>query len=109
MKPQTTIHPDRGDLDKMTKKPASVQRELEEARRIVSQVIVPPAGSQAPNHRAAVIRELYRIAHEQNMEVSALSWNGFNLMGDRRSIEEVQRLMSCEARMKALEERLNGR
>ena len=38
-----TIHPERGDLDKMTKKPASVRRELEEARRIVSRVIVPPA------------------------------------------------------------------
>lgn len=39
---QTSGHPERGDLDKMTKKPASVQRELAEARRILSRVIVPP-------------------------------------------------------------------
>jgi hypothetical protein len=55
------------------------------------------------------IYSLYRIAHEQNFGVSALSWNGFNLMGDRRSIDEVRRLMFCEARMKALEERLNAK
>jgi hypothetical protein len=39
----STNHPERGDLDKMTKKPLSVQRELEAARRIISRVIIPPA------------------------------------------------------------------
>lgn len=42
-KSRTTNHPERGDLDKMSKKPASVQRELAEARRIISRVIIPPA------------------------------------------------------------------
>ena len=41
--PFHTIHAERGDLDRMTKKPATVQCELAEARRIVSRVIVPPA------------------------------------------------------------------
>lgn len=49
MRPETT-HPERGDLDKMTKKPQSVQRELEEARRIVNRVIIPPA--EEPDHAA---------------------------------------------------------
>lgn len=42
-----TLHPERGDLDKMIKKPASIQRELAEARRILSRVIVPPAKDNA--------------------------------------------------------------
>jgi hypothetical protein len=40
---RTTDHPERGDLDKMTQKPQSVQRELEEARRLVSRVVIPPS------------------------------------------------------------------
>lgn len=33
-----------GDIDKMIKKPASVQRELAEARRILRNVKIPPVG-----------------------------------------------------------------
>jgi hypothetical protein len=43
---ETTEHPERGDLDKMHKKPASVLRELEEARRIVGRVIIPTAKNE---------------------------------------------------------------
>jgi hypothetical protein len=56
-----------------------------------------------------VIRGLYDIAHERNLEVSSISWNGFNVMGDKKSIEEVQRLMFCERRMISLENILNVR
>jgi hypothetical protein len=42
-RPEATNHPERGNLDKMHKKPTSVQRELEEARRVLSRVIIPPA------------------------------------------------------------------
>jgi hypothetical protein len=38
-----SIHPERGDLDKMVKKPASVQRELAEARRVLGRVMIPLA------------------------------------------------------------------
>lgn len=33
--PKPSMHPERGDLDKMSQKPLSVRRELEEARQIV--------------------------------------------------------------------------
>ena len=56
-----------------------------------------------------VIRTLYDCAHEKNVEVSALSWNGFNIMGDRKSIDEVHRLMYAESRLIALEQRISSR
>lgn len=43
---KTTIHPERGNLDRMSKKPLSVQRELEEARRIVSRAVLAPPRSE---------------------------------------------------------------
>lgn len=49
---------------------------------------------------APSIREVLRnngIAH------SAMSWNGFNLFGDAKSIQEVHRLMHEADRAKALE------
>lgn len=60
------------------------------------------------NDPTAVIRALYDIAHQQNVEVSALSWDGFNIMGDHLSIREVTRLMACEDRLVALENRIRA-
>src|SRR3954468_7585737 len=45
-------------------------------------------------------------ARLDGLQFSALSWNGFNLFGDSKSIEEVRRLMFQEARANALEQRL---
>lgn len=36
-------------------------------------------------------------------EWSGLSWGGFNLRGDRKSIDEVRRLMNCAERLSQLE------
>lgn len=41
-----------------------------------------------------------------DLSYSALSWNGFNLVGDRASIDEVKRLIHVEGRMKCLQETL---
>lgn len=53
-----------------------------------------------------VIDALSEFAKANKMEISAMSWNGFNLAGDRASICELSRLLECEARMIELEERL---
>ena len=60
-----------------------------------------PKSASMPD--TAVISALFAIAKEQNVPVSAVSWGGFNLMGDRASINEVHRLMTCEARLQSLE------
>lgn len=39
-------------------------------------------------------------------DMSGVSWGGFNLFGDRNSIDEVQRLLRTEARVNALQDRL---
>jgi hypothetical protein len=36
--------------------------------------------------------------------MTGLSWGGFNLFGDRKSVEEVQRLLRTEARVNALQD-----
>jgi len=61
-------------------------------------------GAEIPDAPSAV----FQAAKELNAEISGMSWNGFNLFGDRRSIRELERLMNCEARMLALEIRLDG-
>ena len=38
--------------------------------------------------------------------MSGLSWAGFNIFGERKSIDEVQRLMRVEGRVVALEARI---
>jgi hypothetical protein len=50
---------------------------------------------------------VYEAAKEMGAELSALSWGGFNLFGDDKSIKELQRLMHAESRMKALQQRLD--
>lgn len=37
-------------------------------------------------------------------DMTGLSWGGFNLFGDRKSVEEVQRLLRTEARVNALQD-----
>ena len=39
-------------------------------------------------------------------DMSGLSWAGFNIFGERKSIDEVQRLMRVEGRVVALEARI---
>ena len=36
-----------------------------------------------------------------------LSWNGFVLRGDRKSIDEAQRLIAADGRLKAIEEMID--
>lgn len=36
--------------------------------------------------------EFYDALNKANLEYSALSWDGFNLFGDKKSIEEAERL-----------------
>lgn len=66
--------------------------------------------SDAPKRIASArmdtIAEIWAIAKERQSKISGMSWGGFNLIGDRKSIDEVRRLLTCESRMKALEERL---
>lgn len=49
------------------------------------------------------VSKIWDIAKKLDMEYSAMSWGGFDLLGDRKSINEVSRLQHCEDRMKALE------
>lgn len=35
-----------------------------------------------------------------------LSWNGFNIIGDRKSVDEVKRLLNAESIIEALRQRL---
>lgn len=61
---------------------------------------------------SAADRAFWKIvdaAKAANVEYSCLSWGGFNLLGDHDSIGEVRRLMACEARLMALEARINGK
>lgn len=55
-----------------------------------------------------VVRILVDIAREQNADVSFISWSGFNLAGDRKSVGEVERLISCESRLLDLEQRITA-
>lgn len=46
---------------------------------------------------------VYEAAKKLDAEISAMSWNGFNLFGDKKSINELERLMYCEVRLKWFE------
>jgi hypothetical protein len=54
----------------------------------------------------AVITALWECAKEKDVEVSGMSWSGFNLLGDRASIDEVRRLMHEEERFKVYRARV---
>ena len=53
------------------------------------------------------VMAVYDAAKKAGVELSAISWNGFNLFGDKKSIDEVERLMNMEARAIVLQTRLN--
>ena len=45
---------------------------------------------------------------EAGLEYAALSWNGFDLFGERKSIEEAKRLLhNSDTRLPAIEDRLH--
>ncbi len=46
---------------------------------------------------------IWEAAKQLDTDLSGLSWNGFNIAGDRKSIEEVQRLMHLEERLQWFE------
>ncbi len=43
---------------------------------------------------------IWEAAKILDSEISGLSWNGFNIAGDRKSIDEVRRLMNQEDKLK---------
>jgi hypothetical protein len=58
------------------------------------------------------ITAIYEVAKLMDADLSMTSWSGFNIAGDRKSIDEVRRLMHAAARVEALEkevERLQNR
>ncbi len=46
---------------------------------------------------------IWEAAKILDSEISGLSWSGFNIAGDRKSIDEVRRLMNQEDRLKWFE------
>jgi hypothetical protein len=40
------------------------------------------------------------------LEYSAMSWGGFNLFGDRKSIDEAKRLLHAAGTVEALKDRI---
>jgi hypothetical protein len=53
------------------------------------------------------ISTVYDVAKDMGANLSALSWNGFNLFGDKKSIDELERLLTLDAHVIALRQRLN--
>lgn len=52
-------------------------------------------------------KDIHEVLTAANLEYAAMSWNGFNLFGDRKSIDEAKRLLhNSDSRMPALERRL---
>jgi hypothetical protein len=47
--------------------------------------------------------ELHNALIFSGKEYSALSWNGFNVFGDAKSIAEIKRLIYAKDRLKSLE------
>jgi len=51
---------------------------------------------------------VWDAAKALDTDLSGMSWNGFNVAGDRKSIDEVRRLMNAEDRALALERVILG-
>ena len=51
---------------------------------------------------------VYQAARELDASITGLSWGGFNVFGDQKSIKEVERIMYLESRLIALEARIRG-
>lgn len=52
------------------------------------------------------ISAIYAAAKQLDASLTAMSWSGFNIVGDRKSIDEVSRLMFEEVRFKAYRKRV---
>jgi len=53
---------------------------------------------------AAMMSVAYEAGRRaKQLDISSLSWNGFNVAGDRKSIDEVRRLMGVEDRLRWFE------
>jgi hypothetical protein len=61
---------------------------------------------QEPRSNELTVTEFYDALKVTNKEYSAMSWGGFNLFGDRKSIAELGRLMNKESFIKPLQDRL---
>lgn len=51
------------------------------------------------------IAKIHNSLSKENIEYSAISWNGFNIVGDEKSIKEVKRLMheaGCAASLREM-------
>ncbi len=46
---------------------------------------------------------VWDAAKALDTDLSGLSWNGFNIAGDKKSVDEVKRLMNLEDRARALD------
>ena len=51
---------------------------------------------------------VWDAAKALDTDLSGMSWNGFNVAGDRKSIDEVRRLMNAEDRALSLERVILG-
>jgi hypothetical protein len=49
------------------------------------------------------LHAVWSAAREKDVPIAGLSWSGFNLIGDAKSVGEVYRLLSVEARAKVVE------
>lgn len=55
------------------------------------------------------VMDIHNALKEANIEYSAMSWNGFNLFGDEKSIAEAHRLLhNSDSRLPAIEQLLNA-
>lgn len=61
---------------------------------------------QEPRENEMKVGDFYDALNATNKEYAALSWNGFNLWGDRKSIKEVNRLIHKESFIEPLQNRL---
>jgi hypothetical protein len=52
--------------------------------------------------------EFYEILNAANIEYASLSWSGFNVFGDKTSIDEVKRLQHLAALVPELRARLRN-
>jgi hypothetical protein len=62
--------------------------------------------TQEPKANELTVSEHYDALNATDKEYAAISWGGFNLFGDRKSIKEVERLMHRESHIKPLQDRI---
>jgi len=50
------------------------------------------------------IETIWNAAKQLDADLCCISWNGFNVAGDRKSIDEVRRLMYLQERLRWFEQ-----